>query len=101
MGDYQAALALRGAAGRVQSGIEQRDSAIRIGASGATTFIIRSGKFTIPGGSLNCERDFPSPTWSVLKGELNPKDNDVVILCGAQDDVSSRLGALAAASTLV
>ena len=101
VGDYQAALALRGAAGRVRSGIEQRDSVIRIGASGATTYIIQSGRFTIPGGSTNCERDFPSPAWSFLKRELNPKNNDVVILCGAQDDVSSHLGALAAVATLM
>lgn len=101
MGDHQAALVLRGACGLVRSGIEQRDSAIRIGASGATTYTIRSGKFIIPGGSSDCERDFPSPAWSVLKKGLGPRNGDVVILCGGRDEVSARLGALAAAITLV
>ncbi len=101
MGDHQAALALRNAGGRVRSGIEQRDSAIRIGASGATTYVVQSERFTIPGGSANCERDFPGPVWSVLRRDLSPRNNDVVILCGGHDEVSARLGALAAATTLL
>jgi hypothetical protein len=100
VGEHQASLALRGAGGKVGSGIEQRDSAIRVGASGATTYIMRSGKFTIPAGSSNCERDFPDEAWTVLRRELEPKDGDAVILCGAQDEVSARLGALAAATNL-
>lgn len=101
MGEHQAALVLRGAGGTVRSGIEQRDSAIRIGASGATTYVMRSGKFTIPGGSSNCERDFPDKAWALLKKDLGPRDGDAVILCGAVDEVSARLGALAAATTLL
>jgi len=101
MGEHQAALVLRGAGGTVKSGIEQRDSAIRIGASGATTYVMRSGKFTIPSGSSNCERDFPDRAWAVLKRELGPRDGDAVILCGAAEEVSATLGALAAATTLL
>jgi len=101
MGENQAALVLRGTGDRVRSGLEQRDSAIRIGASGATTYVIRSGRFTIPGGSVDCERDFPSKVWPILKSGLKPKNGDVVILCGAATEVSARLGALAAAITLL
>lgn len=101
MGENQAALVLRGAGGRVHSGIEQRDSAVGIGASGATTYVIRSGRFIIPGGSSDCEKEFPSRAWPVLKNELKPKNGDVVILCGAVTEVSARLGALAAAITLL
>ena len=101
MGVNQAALVLRGAGAKVRSGIEQRDSAIRTGASGATTYVIRSGRFTIPGGSADCEREFPSGAWPVLKTELKPRDGDVVVLCGAVTEVSARLGALAAAITLL
>lgn len=101
MGEHHAALKLMSAGGRVRSGIEQRDSAIRIGASGATTYKFQSGKFAIPGGSSNCERDFPSPTWLVLKKELSPRNNDVIILCGGQNEAYARLGALAAAASLL
>ena len=101
MGDNQAALTIRGAGKNVHSGIEQRDSAIRIGAAGATTYAMKSGRFTIPGGSSNCEKDYPSQAWSYLKRNLGPKNEDAVILCGARDEVSARLGALAAAITLL
>jgi len=101
MGENQAALVLRGTGTKVHSGIEQRDSAIRIGASGATTYVIRSGRFAIPGGSSDCEKEFPSRAWPVLKNELKPRNGDVVILCGAVTEVSARLGALAAAVTLL
>jgi hypothetical protein len=101
VGEHQAALVFRHAADEVRSGIEQRDSAIRAGASGATTYVLEAGKFAMPGGSPNCERDFPSPAWSVLKRGLAPKNDDVVILCGGGDEVSARLGAIAAALTLL
>jgi hypothetical protein len=100
VGSSQAALAARGTAGKVKSGIEQRDSAIRIGAAGATTYVIRAGKFTIPGGSTDCEKDFPNRAWAVLRKELRPKNGDVVILCGADDETTARIGALSAALTL-
>ena len=101
MGEHQAALSLKGVDERVRSGIEQRDSAIRVGATAATTYIIQAGKFKIPGGSSNCEKDFPGPAWYFLRENLKPKNGDVVILCGAATEVSARLGALAAATTLL
>jgi len=101
MGEYQAALTLRGMAVNLHSGIEQRDSAIRIGALGATTYMFESGRFKVPGGSSDCEKDFPSPAWSALKKGLAPNNRDVVILCGAGSEVGARLGAIAAAVTLL
>ncbi len=101
VGGHQAALLIPGAGRKVHSGIEQRDSAIRIGASGATTYVLRNTKFTIPGGSSNCEKEFPSPAWSQLRRDLKPGNGDAVVLCGADDEVSARLGALAAAITLL
>ena len=101
MGENQAVLILRGAGKNVRSGIEQRDSAIRIGAAGATTYVMKSGRFTIPGGSSNCEKDYPGRVWPYLRRNLSPRNEDAVILCGATDEVSAKLGALAAAITLV
>lgn len=101
MGEHQVALAVRHAGGSVRTGIEQRDSAIRVGASGATTYVISSGRFAIPGGSSNCEKDFPSPAWSVLRTDLHPSNGDAVILCGGDREASARIGALSAAVTLL
>jgi len=101
VGDAQAALAVRGRGGNVRSGIEQRDSAIMSGAAGATTYVIKGEKFTVPGGSSDCEKDFPSGAWTKLRKETRPRDSDAVILCGARTEVKARLGVLAAALTLL
>jgi hypothetical protein len=90
-----------GSARNLKAGLEQRDAAVKVGAAGASTYIMKSGKFAIPGGSSDCEKDFPSKVWSVLRQQLSPKSGDAVILCGARDETTAKLGALSAALTLV
>ncbi len=101
MGSEQSALCVRNAGKSVASGIEQRDSAIGVGANGATTYVIKGGKFTVPGGSSDCEKDFPSGAWAVIRARLEPKNGDAVILCGATSGTVATLGALAAALILL
>jgi len=101
VGSRQAAIRVKGGARRLGSGIEQRDSAILVGAAGATTYAIKGSKFTIPGGSVDCEKEFPSRAWKLLRKEVAPKDGDAVILCGAEDGITAKLGALSAALTLL
>lgn len=101
MGRRQTALKVRGGASRLGSGLEQRDSATRVGAAGATTYAIRGGKFTVPGESSDCEKDFPSEAWRQLRARLAPREGDAVILCGSEDEITTKLGALAAALTLL
>lgn len=101
MGSAQAALCVRNAGKAVGSGIEQRDSAIAVGAKGATTYVIKGGKFTVPGGPSDCEKDFPSSAWAAIRAKLEPKSGDAVILCGAATTTVATLGALAAALILL
>jgi len=101
VGKSQIAVLVRARGTSITNGIDQRDSAIRVGATGATSYVIRGNKFAIPGGSSDCGKDFPSKTWSTLRGELKPKDGDAVIVCGASDETTARLGALSAALTLL
>ncbi len=101
MGAAQVAVSVRGGGDAVKSGIEQRDSAIGLGAAGATTYVMRGSRFTIPGGSDDCEKDFPSRSWKALREQLRPKDGDAVILCGSDKEETARLGALSAALTLL
>ena len=100
MGRFQVALVVRGGGPRVTGGIEQRDSAVRAGATGATTYTITRGKFAVPGGSTDCQKDFPSGAWARLRSELKPSEGDAVILCGSSDELKATLGALSAALTL-
>ncbi len=101
VGEHQVAIAVRGAARRVTNGIEQRDAAIKAGADGATTFVIQSQKFRVPGGSKDCERDYPGDVWGRLRDNLKPSEGDAVIICGSSDDQHSRVGALSAALSLL
>jgi len=101
MGAAQVAVSVRDGGDLVRSGIEQRDSAIGLGAAGATTYVVRGSRFTIPGGSDDCEKDFPSRSWKVLRERLRPKDGDAVILCGSDKEETAELGALSAALTLL
>jgi hypothetical protein len=101
VGREQVALLVKNKANRVKSGIEQRDSAIRAGAAGATTYVIRGAKFQVPGSSMDSEKDFPGPGWTKLRSSLEPDDGDVVIVCGSEDRNASRLGAISAAFTLL
>lgn len=101
VGGVQAAVAVKDGARSIRSGIEQRDSAIVAGASGATTYAMKGGKFTIPGGSADCEKDFPSHSWAVLKKQVRPHEGDAVVLCGAKDEITAKVGAISAALTLL
>ena len=101
VGDSQVGMAVRGAARNLKAGLEQRDAAVKVGATGASTYVMKSGKFAIPGGSSDCERDFPSRAWPLLRVKLSPKNGDTVTLCGARDETTAMLGALSAALTLV
>ena len=101
IGAHQVGIAVRGEGNSVRSGLEQRDSAVRLRATGATTFVIREGRFTVPGGSTDSEREFPGRVWSTLRKELRPKNGDAIVVCGARDETTAKLGALSAALTLL
>ncbi len=101
VGSEQAAAGVRGSSRRLGNGIPQRDSAIMVGATAVTTYSIRNSKFTIPGGSNDCEKDFPTGAWKSLRNKLTPRNGDIIIVCGAENALKAKLGALSAALTLL
>ena len=101
VGKVQVAVLVRGRAGGVRSGIEQRDSSVRAGASGATTYVVRGLRFEVPGSSKDAEKDFPAEAWGELRKGLQPKNGDVVIVCGSEEKRTSVVGAVSAALTLI
>jgi hypothetical protein len=94
------AVVVRGAAGRVRYGIEQRDEAIKAGANGAFTAAFLSSRFTIPGEGTDCERDGPREPWITIR-RAGPRDGDAVIVTGSGSEPEAENGALAAFLTLV
>ena len=92
---------IRGGAIAVKIGLEQRDAAIREGATGATTLIYKSGKFVIPGGSRDCEQDFPNLLWDKLRTGLKPVDGDLIIICSGSSKQIASKGAFSIAWTAI
>ncbi len=92
---------IRGGAVAVKIGLEQRDAAIREGATGATTLIYKSGKFVIPGGSRDCEQDFPNFLWDKLRYGLKPLDGDLIIICSGSSKQIASKGAFSIAWTAI
>jgi len=101
VGKIQTALLVRKSSGRVRSGLEQRDSSIRAGASGATTYVFKNSRFEVPGSSRDAEKDFPTEAWAKLRQGLEPENGDVVIVCGSDEKQTSLIGAITAALTLL
>ncbi len=93
------ALIIRGSAGGVARGLEQRDEAIRAGAKALMVLTYRDERLLMPGVSdLSMEEpDFASQ----LIRELRPEDGDVILIAGGDSLAEARRGALAAAWTLL
>ena len=100
IGEECAAVLVRSAAKNVRKGIEQRDAAVRVGANGAFTALFAKGRFTLPGEGVDCEEDGPRGLWSAVR-TARPKENDVIVVSGAQETAVAEFGALAAALTLI
>ena len=98
---HSAAILLRNAGGKMKLGIEQRDAAVRAGATGATTIVFRDGKFLIPTSSEDSEKEFANKVWGEIRVIFAPKHNDVIIVCSAKSQREADYGGLAAALTLM
>ncbi len=100
IGSYCFAIIIRGKSAKVTKGLEQRDAAIRAGASGALTVIYSGKKFKEPSEGGDCEASGISEPWiSIRKSE--PKNNDVIIVSGGEEPLEAEYGGWAAALTLL
>ena len=97
-----AAILVKAAGDFVRRGIEQRDAAVRAGATGACTLIFRGGKLLMP---MDEQED-----WTLQPNELlyqdiektfTPKNNDVVMIVSAPSEGVAEQGVVAAALTLI
>jgi len=69
----------------VRSGIEQRDAAITMGATGATTLLFKDGKFVMPASGQDSLKKEPEIR-RMLAEKLKPKDGDVIIIGSADSN---------------
>jgi predicted transcriptional regulator len=100
VGTCNIAVLVRDSANSIGSGMEQRDTAIMCGASGATTLVFSNDKLTLPHGEENISETMPD-LHDKLISQLEPKENDVIIVgCGKNKDLAE-IGAKMAAIKLL
>ena len=100
LGTCNIAVLIRDSANAIGSGMEQRDTAIMCGATGATTLVFSKDKLTLPKGEENISETMPE-LHDKLITQLEPKENDVIIVgCGKNKDLAE-IGAKMAAIKLL
>ena len=100
VGPFNIAVLVRNAAHGVRRGVEQRDTAIKAGALGATTLIFSHNKLVMPSNEEDILKSVSS-IHDMLVSKLNPKENDVIIVGSGENKTSAEIGAKMAALELL
>lgn len=86
---------VRGSSSMVKSGIQQRDSAIKAGADGATTIVLSDGLLIVPPEYILDENQ---PDYAdTLRDTFDLREGDIIIIGTAQSGDDAENGAIAAA----
>ena len=97
IGDKDCAIRVSKMARNIRYGCEERDAAIRSGATGATTLVYSNGKLIFPGSDYPVDSDVESKIRSVF----NLKNDDVVIIGTGSTQESAEMGAAIAGLTIM
>lgn len=95
------AVLVKAASRKVRQGLEQRDTAVRAGATGACTVLMKKGKFVMPMGMDEWRMDLQDPLVKELTITFEPEDEDVIIITSAPQPDVAEYAAIAAGLTLV
>lgn len=98
--EFNHAFLVKNSANKVNSGIDQRDAAIIAGARKALIIISKNAHLCIQSVSDSIEKEYPQAAKQILYS-LNPQENDVVIIAGAESALKAKRGAFAASWSLV
>jgi predicted transcriptional regulator len=98
--EYNYAFLVKNSGHKVKSGIEQRDAAIVAGARRAVVIVSKEGHLIIESVSDNIEKKFPKAASQILK-VIQPEDNDVIIIAGADVSQKAKNAAFAASWALL
>ena len=99
IGPQNFALLVRRAAHHIRSGVEQRDTALKAGALGATTLIFDGEKLTLP--AVQEIQPRAEEVCDLLLLRLKPRKGDAIIIGTAVDILLAELGAKTAALELL
>jgi len=93
LGKHNYAILIKEMKSSIKSGIEQRDAAIKVGASGATTLLYENKKFLIPQTNYDALKDEQYLAKRLIEN-LHPAETDVIII--GTDNHSKRRAEFAA-----
>ena len=97
IGEYDCVVRVSKMSSRVKYGCEERDVAIRAGASGATTLICNNGRLMFPGSGYPVDSELNDLLWA----NISIRNEDVIIIgTGGTPDIAEE-GAVIAALTLM
>ena len=100
VGPTVVALIVKNAGHKVDRGIEQRNTAIRAGAAGATTLVFHDNKLVLPSKKIHSTKGLKQIQTAVIL-QLNPKENDIIILGSGTNQINAEIGAIMAAIKLL
>lgn len=95
------AILVKKAAHKVKQGIEQRDAAVRSGATGACTILMKHGRLVMPQVSDDWKLDLDDPLANELMNVFQPQHEDVIIIASANDKSTADYAAIAAGLLLL
>jgi len=97
IGTVNCAVKIRGVSKKITYGCEERDAAIRAGATGATTLVCVGSRIIFPGS----EYPVSAHVENTLKKEFRIGNGDVIIIGTAPDAEKAERGAVSAAIRLI
>jgi predicted transcriptional regulator len=98
--EYNYGFLVKDSGHKVKSGIEQRDAAIVAGAKRAVVIVSKGGHLSIESVSTDIAQEFPKATKQILK-VIQPEDNDVIMITGADVLQKAKHAAFAASWALI
>ena len=72
--------------------MEQRDYAVLYGSTGCITILFKETKFVFPGEDKDCFGSDKKTRKNILEN-LNPKENDVIIISSSEDQFVAEISA--------
>ncbi|MFX0136331.1 MAG: DUF4443 domain-containing protein [Candidatus Hodarchaeota archaeon] len=96
------ALLIKNYSEKIDTGMAQRDAAMKIGATGAITIIFKDRKYSIPQIEKFDDLQMEYPNFiKELEGKLQIEENDIIIIGTADDSTKAKAGVWAAAYSLI
>ena len=99
LGKHSVAVQVKGVSSKITSGMEQRDQAIKAGADGATTVVVKGDRLTVP-DDFDLDKGHPETAWAIRR-LFDLSDGDVIIIGTSTDPQRAEEGAMAAAFELL